>query len=270
MGRRHQVKQVAGGLRRVAAAILRPPLGDDGSDQRRPALAEAAAAPRQRRRHAGRQQEVARRGPADRRHVARHHRPQLGAEGGGLEREHGRRRDLEAEALHLREQVDRTRPGRQPGAGDLGAADDVRGQHRHRARREGRRHDPALVAPRLALAGQQAAPDDRAEDAPTGRQAPEILGAGLQDVAHRLRRARQDEGAAGHAQAHHRFGEAARRERGEPVAAQGREHAQAADPVVRDRRHRRHEQSRVGGHFSRLVTHQPPPGPWRRRSGCRG
>ena len=167
--RAQQIEQIARGhgLRR------RHPRRQNCLHQHHPALAETVAPEVGRRRDRRRQQHV--------QHPRRcvflgefgHHPPHGEAELVRLQREHRARGNIQRQALHRRQQIDRLAGAqRQPVQRRVGGGGDVPRQHRHHARRQRRGDGAALQLPVVPLAQQQSLAGDRAQDADRRRRAP--------------------------------------------------------------------------------------------------
>src|SRR5262245_60108059 len=90
------------------------------------------------------------------------------------------------------------------------------------SRRERRSHGLTLLPPGLAIAERQAAPDDRAQNAPPKRKSCIVLSLGHHDVTDRFGCARKNEDLACGSKLHDRLVNATRWERGKGVATQSR------------------------------------------------
>ena len=163
----------------------------DGLDQPHPAGLEPAAAEVAEGRDGGRQEQVEQPGPGVADGELGQHPAHGLAMGAHFQREHGAAGDVEGQALHGRQQVDRRRgvhhPDRRPGRGC-----DVGGQRGQDARGEGRGDGAALETPALALRQQQPLAGDGAEDADRGRGAAVVPRVGHQDMVNGVGRVEQE------------------------------------------------------------------------------
>ncbi len=180
-----QVEQIA----RMVLRRLPLPCVYDAVHEAEPFRAEGGAADVERRGERERQQQVEEARACVIQSVAQDQGPQLGAELGHLQREHGLARDGEREGLEVRQQLDGT-PDRLGQLRFLGFArpDDVARQDGHGARRERRGNGAALMAPSLALREEKTVAEERLQHAPRAAVAAVIVVVGDEHVTDRVRR----------------------------------------------------------------------------------
>ncbi len=269
-----QIEQIARRLGRRFGQARPHHLGH----QRHPAALEPPAAEVAQRRDRRRQHHVEQMRPRIVHRVLGEHAPHGWSVFPRLQREHRPPGDLQRQALHRGQQVDRLVGLRRQRRGRLvGAGDDVARQHGQGARCERGGDGAALQLPVVAVAEQQAIAGDRTQDADRGGRATVVRVVVHQHVVDRVGCVQQDVAAAEEAAHQHVLLVRPLGPHGERVGADRAEELRQRQFLRGDRRVRRDEQGRRDGvHGGYLVNHRTicqeidiPSGEFPRRTGPR-